>query len=231
MKTNTPKSRFLAVLGLVLVLAVRVAAAPAAPETTPDGLALVKQAKADLVYRRPGASFTGYTKVVLVEPRIAFRKNWQTDANFKNPSQPVTEADMQKMIAKGKALLLESLATELSKAGYALSTGVGPDVLAVKPTIFDLDVLAPETDSMEATWAKIYTKGVGSATLMIELFDSGSGQLLARAYDEKSSEDNNSTWAVPRNRASNIADARRAFDDWAAMLAQGLGRAKTEKAP
>jgi len=196
------------------------------PETTPDGLALVKKTSADLVYLRPGVSFAGYTKILLVEPTIAFRKNWQTDANFKTPARPVTDADMQRIIAKGKELLLEELAIELPKGGYALAGGTGSDVLAVKPMILDLDVLAPEPGNLPATMANIYTKGVGSATLVIELYDSATGQLLARAFDQKSSEDNRSTWTVPRNRASNTADARRAFADWSAMLAQGLERAK-----
>ena len=230
MKTNTPRLQLPAVLALVLFLtASAVAATP--PETTPDGLALVRKSTADLVYRRPGVSFAGYKKVLLVEPTIAFQKNWQTNVNFQTPARPVTDADMQKMIAKGKELLLVALATELTKAGYALATGTGPDVLAVKPAIFDLDVYAPQPDNLDASWTQTYTHGVGSATLMVELYDSTSGQLLARGYDQKSSEDNHSTWAVPRNQASNTADARRAFDDWAAMLAQGLERAKAEKVP
>ena len=103
-------------------------------------------------------------------------------------------------------------------------------MLAVKPAIFDLDILAPVPGDMPATMAKVYTKGVGSATLMIELYDSPTGQLLARAFDQKSSESNRSTWGVPRNEASNTGDARRAFADWSAMLARGLERAKAAEA-
>lgn len=225
MKMITPKLLRFAALGLMLVFAARAHGA-AAPETTPDGLALVKKTSADLVYRRPGATFGDYKKILLVEPTIAFRKHWKTDSNFTTPSRPVTDADMQKIIVKGKELLLEALATQLTKAGYPLAAGVGPDVLAVKPQILDLDVFAPEPDNLPGTMAAIYTKGVGEGTLVIELFDSVSGQLLARAFDKKSSEENRSTWTVPRNQASNTADARRAFADWSAMLAQGLERAK-----
>ena len=222
---NTPKLPLLAALALILVSAVHARAATP-PETTPDGLALVKAAKADLVYRRPGVSFAGYTKILLVEPTIAFRKHWKTDINFETPARPVSDDDMQKIIAKGKELLLEEFATELTKAGYVLASGRGPDVLAVKPMILDLDVFAPVPDNLPVTMANTYTKGVGEATLVVELFDSVSGQLLVRAFDKKSSEDNRSTWSVPRNQASNTADARRAFDDWAGMLAKGLERAK-----
>jgi len=227
---NTPKLRLLATLGLMLLFALRAIAA-AAPETTPDGLALVKKTTADLVYRRPDVSFAGYTKILLVEPTIAFRKHWKTDINFETPSRPVSDDDMQKMITRGKELLLEEFAAELTKAGYTLASGRGADVLAVKPMILDLDVFAPEPGNLSVTMANTYTKGVGEATLVIELFDAVSGQLLVRAFDKKSSEDNRSTWTVPRNQASNTADARRAFDDWARMLATGLNRAKTDKTP
>jgi len=222
---NTPTLPRLVALGLMFVCAARALAA-AAPEATPDGLVLVKKSPADLVYCRPGISFAGYTKVLLVEPTIAFRKNWKTDINFETPARPVTDADMQKMIARGKELLLEQFAAELTKGGYTLAADRGPDVLAVKPQILELDVYAPQPDNLPATMANTYTKGVGNATLVVELFDSVSGQLLLRAFDQKSSEDNRSTWTVPRNQASNAADARRAFADWAAMLAKGLERAK-----
>ena len=214
----------------MLVFALRATSAEA-PETTPDGLTLVKKTSADLVYRRPDVSLAGYTKILLVEPTIAFRKHWKTDINFETPSRPVSDADMQKMIVRGKELLLEEFATKLTKAGYTLASGRGPDVLAVKPMILDLDVFAPVPDNLPVTMANTYTKGVGEATLVVELFDSVSGQLLVRAFDKKSSEDNRSTWTVPRNQASNTADARRAFDDWAGMLAKGLDRAKADKAP
>src|SRR6478735_157030 len=227
---NTLKLLRLAALGSMLVWAARAHAA-AAPETTPDGLALVKKTSADLVYRRPDVSFAGYTKILLVEPTIAFRKHWQTGVNLETPARPVSDDDMQKIITRGKELLLEEFATELTKAGYTLASGRGPDVLAVKPMILDLDVFAPEPGNLPATMANTYTKGVGEATLVVELFDSPSGQLLARAFDKKSSEDNRSTWTVPRNQASNTADARRAFADWAGMLATGLDRAKTDKTP
>ena len=225
MNMNTSRLPLLAVLAFTLAFATRSSAATP-PETTPDGLALVKKTSADLVYRRPDVTFGGYTKILLVEPTIAFRKNWKTDISFKTPSHPVSDADMQRIIGKGKELLIEQLAAVLTKAGYSLADGVGPDVLAVKPAIFDLDILAPTTSDLPATVENVYTKGVGSATLMIELYDSSTGQLLARAFDQKSSESNRSTWGVPRNQASNTADARRAFADWSEMLAEGLKRAK-----
>jgi hypothetical protein len=230
MKSTTPTLPLLAALGLLLVFSGRAFAAVQAPDTTPDGLARVKKAQADMVYRRPGVSFAGYTKILLVEPTIAFRKDWQLNIKFQTPTRPVTSDDMQKMIVKGKGLLIEEFAAELTKAGYTLATGVGPDVLAVKPMIYDLDIYAPEPDDVNQSWAKIYTHGVGEATLVVELFDSVSGQVLARAYDQKSSEDNHSTWLVPRNQVSNIADARRAFSEWAKMLAEGLNRAKAGEA-
>src|SRR6478609_2802282 len=101
MKSTIPSLPFVAALGLVLFFAARATAA-SAPETTPDGLVRVKKSSADLVYHRPDVSFAGYTKVLLVEPTIAFRKHWKTDANFTTPSRPVTDADMQRIIAKGK---------------------------------------------------------------------------------------------------------------------------------
>src|SRR5688572_30425926 len=119
---NAPKLLLSAALAFSLSAATLVRAATP-PETTPDGLVLLKKTSADLVYHRPGVSFGGYTKVLLVEPTIAFRKHWKTDISFETPSRPVTDADMERIIAKGKELLLEQLAAELTKAGYKLADG------------------------------------------------------------------------------------------------------------
>jgi len=36
-------------------------------------------AKMALVYAQPGANLAGYTEVILLDPQVAFKKNWERD--------------------------------------------------------------------------------------------------------------------------------------------------------
>jgi hypothetical protein len=236
MKTiHSPSSRLIP-LGLALVLAGcgTPPAPPPAPAVTPEGLVKVEDARADLVYRLPAARLDGYTKVALLEPRIAFRKNWQNEinANSDMDRRPISDKDVQTILDNGRRLLLEEFDRVLTKGGYTVVTEFGPDVLAIRGSILDLDVVAPDPNNMQRAWADIHTNGSGSATLCVELYDSVTRQLLARAFDQKSNANEDAfTWSTPRNRATNLADARTALADWAEMLVEGLNRAKTAKKP
>jgi hypothetical protein len=197
------------------------------PDVSPDGLTRVDSKRADAVYVRPDASITGYTKVALMEPHISFRRNWQSDQRFMNR---VSDADMVKMIEVGKQLLGQEFIKALQKGGYEVVTDPGPDVLVVKPAIIDLDIFAPDPRNTSGIWVTTYSNGSGRGTLWLELYDSVSMQLLVRAYDTKSNENDGISWRIPRTQASNIQDARFAFQSWASMLVKGLDAAKAKGA-
>jgi hypothetical protein len=76
--------------------------------------------------------------------------------------------------------------------------------------------------------SRTYTASTGRMTLVAELRDSMTGELLARAVDARSGR-SGGTWQVT-NRVTNTADARRAMGIWATALRQALdemyGRAK-----
>jgi hypothetical protein len=222
-------SRFLrpALVTLALASAASLFAGP--PETSEDGLVLMKRTRADVVYKRPGATFGGYTKVALLEPQIAFQKDWQADHNQKNPRQKVTAAEMEKMIANGRRLLNEAFGKKLAKNGYELVNAAGDDVLAIRVSILDLEVTVPDPNNLTGSWNKTYSNNSGAATLVIELFDSGTQQVLARAYDRKAGSDLGFTWEA-RDQRTNEADASYAFGRWADLFVNGLEHVKKAEA-
>ncbi len=57
-------------------------------------------------------------------------------------------------------------------------------------------------------------------TLVAELRDSMTGEILARAVDARSAR-SSGTWTIA-NRVTNTADARRAMGIWARALREGL---------
>ena len=66
------------------------------PETTPEGLHKVRDSRLGLVYADPEADFGIYEKIWLVQPTVAFRKNWQRDQNRYDPFK-VRPQDMERI--------------------------------------------------------------------------------------------------------------------------------------
>lgn len=201
------------------------------PDVTPEGLIRVDAKRADVVYVQPGASLASYTKYVLIEPNIAFRSGWQADTNSDRMMDRISDSDMEEMIEIGKRLLVEEFVSELEKGGYQLTEEAGSDTLAIKPSIIDLDIFAPDADGMADIWTTTYSDGSGKATLMLELYDSKSQELLVRAWDKKSNEYDGYSWRFSRSRATNIQDARAAFGSWAKMFVKGMNQAKEAPFP
>lgn len=218
-------------LSLVLFLSTAGIAAAAVPDVTPEGLTLIKGAKADVVYLRSGVSFTGYTKLMLIEPTIAFRKDWQKDTKRNEARGWVTDDEMAGMIAMGKKILVEEFAKTLMAAGYTFVQTPGPDVLMLRPAIQELDIPAPDPSNQIGSYNRVYAEQSGEATLAVELYDSVTGQLLARAYDRTSGDNPAFNRRSERTQQTNIQDAHLAMREWAKMLAKGLERAKAAKVP
>ena len=213
---------------LVCFFAVNIVSAKdAPPETSHDGLVLIKDSKVDLAYALPGADLSGYSNVMLLEAHIAFIKNWQRDQNRSSISGRVSDKDMERMISRGKDLFGHVFTDVLEENGYPVVTTAGADVLLVRPAIINLDVAAPDTQT--AGRSRTYSASAGQATLYVELYDSVTGQILVRAFDRKVDRDTDLRWAMSSSSVSNSADATRALRHWAKLLVKGLDRVKNGK--
>lgn len=200
------------------------------PEVSEDGLHKVQKPKeVDVAYTRPGVDFSVYNTVKVLEPYIAFRKDWKDNQNASRPTNKISNRDMEKMISKGKELFATEFKRVLEKKGYPVVDEIASDTLIVRPAIINLDVYAPDPNNMNGIWNKVYTDGAGQATLYVELFDGPSSQILAKAFDHKDGSMGGMSWRIPRTRNTNINDARDAMNDWAHALVNGLERAKEQK--
>jgi hypothetical protein len=88
----------------------------------------------------------------------------------------------------------------------------------VSAAIVNVYVTAPDT--MSAGRSRTYTASSGQMTLVAELRDSETGELLARAVDTRRGR-STGTLSITNN-VTNTADARRAIGVWATTLRQGL---------
>jgi len=194
------------------------------PEYTVEGLKLIPDTKdIALVWAEPGANLSQYERVFLVEPYVAFKKNWQRDQN-RSISTKVRTSDMDRIKINVKELFMEVFTEELEKGGYTLATERAEDVLIVKPAIIDLNVNAP--DIRTSGRSNTYTSNAGSMTLYMELYDAETDDLLAKAMDPTADRDSGfMKWQTgPANRAA----GKRMMQPWAEALRKGLDRAKQE---
>lgn len=104
------------------------------------------------------------------------------------------------------------------------------DVLLVRATISDLSINAPDPNNTAGIWSRVYAESAGDATLTIELYDSVTEQILARAIDTKIDIGDSFGWREERTHYSNVNDAREALNSWAKDLVKGLQRAMSASA-
>ncbi len=196
------------------------------PETTVEGLQLIKDSNLALVYAEPGIDLRQYSKINLDDTYIAFRKNWQRDQNRHHPHK-VNAEDMARMKAELSSLFREVFSRTLLEGGYELVTERAEDVLLIKPAIINLDVVAPDT--MDANRGNSYSETTGEMTLYLEIYDSLTDDLIAKALDRKI--DRQTGFFQWQNRVTNRAAANRILQVWANVLKEGLDEARSTGAP
>jgi hypothetical protein len=190
-----------------------------------DGLKRVENSEVAKAYIDPEADFSVYRRVKILEPYVAFRKNWQRDQN-RQGIRSVSARDIERIKAD-VASLFEQVFTEELEAGdgFEVVDVTGDDVLLLRPAVIDLDISAPDTAS--AGRSRTYTASAGAATLYIELYDSVTGGIIGRAADRQTirSASSSVSWS---NRVTNSADARRLLRRWAKLLRSFLDQHYTK---
>ena len=79
-------TKLLTMLSLVILVAAPLTTmakdAPQVPQTTAEGLELVPKVEGlAYVWAEPGANLSQYKRINLVEPSVAFKKNWRRNYN------------------------------------------------------------------------------------------------------------------------------------------------------
>jgi hypothetical protein len=217
------RTRWLALtLSACLLAAGNVAGAADAPDNW-DGLVQIKPKRMDMVYVLPGADFRPYSKVMLDETEVAFRKDWLKNMNdTRTVSRRIDDSEVAKIKAAASSNFSDVWTKALEKAGYQVVTSPGPDVLRLSPAIADLYINAPDT--MEAGRVRSYSAEAGEATLILEVRDSQTNALLGRVVDRR--ETRTSVVMQQANSVTNQADFRALFSQWASIAGKGLEELK-----
>lgn len=210
---------------IALVAGAATAQTTPAAEVNPDGLQRTEVSGLDLAFVRPGATLEGFNRVQLAPVQVEFRRNWERQ-NRTGSRQRVSARDIERIRDRLSTLVETEVREELARGGYALVEEPGDDVLAVQMNIVNLNITAPDVASGSRT--RVYTTSVGEMTLVAELRDSSSGELMMRVFDRRVGR----TSPQPRftTRADNVMEARNAARAWARVLREGLDAARTVNA-
>lgn len=189
-----------------------------------EGLVRVHIKGVDTVYASRDADLGRYKKVMLDPIEVSFQRGWDPHL----AGTPIT-ADEKQEIRRGHAhVLKDEFVAELGRSGrYPVVDTAGEDVLRVKAEIRDLSINAP--DLMRPGIVRRYTISTGEMTLVAELRDSVTGELIARVIDRR--RDPDSPWLELTTRVTNEAAARRAAAHWARLLREQLDAARAVDHP
>jgi len=159
-------------------------AAEAPPQVSKDGLVLKVHTKQRLVWVKPGAKFSQYDRVMILDCYVAMQKDWQQNYNANvgpDLSRQVSDADVQHIETTLAAEFKKVFTTALQNGGYQLTNSPAPDVLLLRPAIINVQVTAP--DIMTAEMDVNVVASAGPGTFYLELWDPSTHTLLARAMD------------------------------------------------
>lgn len=204
----------------LLLLHTPVMSAETTSAKTWDGLVEVNSPKMDVAFLLPGADFRTYTKVMLDQPEVAFRKDWMRNMNS-GMGHRITETEAKKILATVQSNTSDIFAEAFTKAGYTVVTEPGADVLRVRSGVANLYVNAPDT--MSAGMSRTYTAYAGEATLVLELRDSLTNALIGRVLDRRETRG----MPGPSNSMTNLAEYRQLAGQWARISVKGLEALKT----
>ncbi|HSC62346.1 MAG TPA: DUF3313 family protein [Caldimonas sp.] len=192
-----------------------------------DGLQKISVKGLDLAYARPGASLAAYKRVRIEPVDVEFDKSWdpaKTGSRIK-----LSNDEREKIKAAVARLVEEEFAKAVQKGGsYQIASDAAPDVLRVKVSILNLYVNAPSAGpGATAGRSRTYVSSAGKMTLLAELSDSTSGQMLARVADVREANASGAGRMELADRMMNEDAARNVAASWAQILRKALDKARS----
>jgi hypothetical protein len=190
-------------------------------EITADGLVRVPSRSAGGVYRAPDAPFVQYKRFIVEPLTVDFVKNWRK----RHPE--VSDREVRRMRDEAARLFAEEFAEVLvGEGGYTMADAPGDDVLLLAPAVTELDVPAPENDTVET---RSLSPRRPSMTLTGELRDATTGKLVGRVIVIEPGDRYGGNELRPANRITNAHELKLVFSKWVRMLREALDVARTER--
>ena len=190
-------------------------------EVTIDGLYRVDNSVVALAYVKPDLDLQPYTKLMLDPVSIAYQRDPGSRRSVQPGAGESNYALSPSQMEDLRSWFQEAVITALTKDdGYEFVGSPGPDVLRITADLVDLIVRVPtqRAGGRDRSYARSY----GEVSLIMELRDSQSGEILVRAGDRRDPTGNTAQGLVEVRPAFVRADVKRMFDFWADLLRKRL---------
>jgi len=189
-----------------------------ANEAQPLGLKEVSSQQLDAVYIADNPAFTSYKQVIL-EPLDMSSVEIRKPSNINSVHDTPWELNDQDRRFYQERYSLSMQKEWFEKSGLMQTTQATAQTLKVKATLVEIAPLGSKDDSKgRPLMTKVYSEGVGTMTLKIEVSDAVSGKILALISDER---DLGKLWEE-NNRVTFNQKVRIAFSAWASRLQKQL---------
>ena len=186
-------------------------------EWTFDGLVRVDNTKLDKVWVKPDINLADYDSIMLQSVEVHYRavRNPGSDRLYPRDTEFFPLTDQQK--AGVVEILSKAFKDEMAKCkSYTLTDTPGPNTLAVRGELLDVVSRTPP----EVGFRDVYLSSFGEATLVIELRDSVSDEIFARAVDRRAAESFGEL--VKADSISARMEVSRLATSWARLVREGI---------
>jgi hypothetical protein len=199
-----------------LMLALPLAMAMEKPTQEWDGLVPRYNDKLENVWVRPNVQFKAYKRIRLPPVEVTFARDWDPDRGSHSPSSE----EIDNIRSGLSEMFHKEFAKQLAKGGYVLTDKNDDDVLIVQAALANLYVNGPEASN--SNLARAQTMTTGRVSVVMQLSDSVTQQLLARVVDTQyGDERGNLAWS---SSVASSEEARRIIDIWAYALRLALDK-------
>jgi hypothetical protein len=198
----------------LLALLLACAAQPVVPvgadaEITPDGLYRVKSSRLELAWVKPDVDLSRYDAFLLDPVQVAYQQ--------RKGDYALAPEQLEKLRQASSEIFREAVT---SAGGFALIDAARPGALRVSAAILDLEINVPETKPGRGD---TYGYEPAKMTLLVELRDATSGELLARAADRSRARAIGTKYDVVTARG----DLKVALERWARIMVEALSELRT----
>lgn len=188
-------------------------------ETTFDGLVRIDDARFAGAWVDPDVDLKRYTKIIPGGAEFEFRSVQKMSASQARRTNErefwISDSNRQRLVDT----VTEVFEEELQRSKYFTVTDEpGPDALIIVGGLHDIVSQVPPEDVGRS---EVWIRSVGEATLVIELRDSLSNEVVYRAVERRAAE-NVGNQMIRANTATTWAEVRRWARRWAVRLREGL---------
>jgi hypothetical protein len=188
-------------------------------ETTFDGLVRIDHSRFATAWIDPDVDLKRYHKIIPGGAEFEFRNVQKMPASAARRSNEsefwLSESNRQRLVDT----VSEVFAEELQQSEhFAMVAEPGPDTLVIVGGLHDIVSQVPPEDVGRS---EVWLSSLGEATLVIELRDSLSNEVVYRAIERRAIE-RPGNQMVRANTATTWAEVRRWARRWAVSLREGL---------